>query len=225
MKRRLCVTGIGIVTPVGVGTSAVWARMLDGACGVRRLEMLSNLPSQVAAVVPRKGEAAFDPSGCRLMSPGDEQSIGTFAQYALAAAGEALDSARWAPSTDVERERTGVAIGSGIGSLADIVDASDTLRERGHRRVSAYFIPRMLVNMAAGQVSIRAGLRGPMASPATACATGAHAISDAAHLLTSGEADVVLAGGAEACVEPLTVAGFSRLRALSTKHNDQPLLA
>merc|ERR1711965_1233287 len=126
------------------------------------------------------------------------------------AAAEALDEATWAPESDADREATGV----GIGALGDIVDASDALRERGHRRVSPYFVPRMLVNMAAGQVSIRAGLRGPLAAPATACATGAHAISDARGLIMSGAADVMLAGGAEACIEPLAVAGFSRLRAL-----------
>ena len=226
---RIVVTGLGIVSPLGVGVRAAWSRLLAGGCGVRRIDALRGLPSEIAAPVPRSSdgshEAPFDASQCRLLERGDEQSMAAFAQFALAATAEALDSAHWAPQTDEERERTGVAIGSGIGSLSDIIDAADALRERGHRRVSPYFIPKMLVNMAAGQVSIRAGLRGPLAAPATACATGAHAISDAAHLITSGSADVVVAGGAESCIVPLAVAGFSKIRALSTGYNDAPLRA
>jgi 3-oxoacyl-[acyl-carrier-protein] synthase II len=221
--ERIVVTGVGIVSPLGVGVRTVWPRLLAGGCGVKRLESLRGQTSEVAAPVPRGSEdGEFDPARCRLMAPGDAQTIAPFAQFALAAAAEALDSARWAPATDAERERTGVAIGSGIGSLADIVDASDTMRERGPRRVSAYFVPRMLVNMAAGHVSIRAGLRGPLSCPATACATGASAVSDAALLLMSGAADVMLAGGAEACIEPLAIAGFGKLRAVSTAYNASP---
>lgn len=224
---RVVVSGIGLVTPLGVGVRHVWPRVLAGDCGIRRLDSLRGLPSEVAAPVPRvdehtASEGSFDPSSCRLILRGDEQTVAPFVQFALAATAEALDSAGWHPQTDAERERTGVAIGSGIGSLADIVDAADTMRERGHRRVSPYFVPRMLVNMAAGQVSIRAGLRGPLAAPATACATGAHAIGDAMHMISSGAADVVVAGGAEACIVPLAVAGFARLRALSTRYNEAP---
>ena len=225
--RRVVVTGVGCVTPLGVGTRLAWSRLLKGACGVRRLAALEKLPAQIGAPVPRAPaeEGGFDMAECRLLGRGDDLSCAPFVQFALAAAAEALDNAAWDPQSDAEREATGVSIGSGIGALADIVDASDALRERGHRRVSPYFIPRMLVNMAAGQVSIRAGLRGPMAAPATACATGAHALADARQLIASGAADVMLAGGAESCIDPLAVAGFSRLRALSTKYNDEPLVA
>lgn len=233
--KRVVVTGVGLVTPLGVKRANVWPRLIAGHCGAKRLDILKDLPSQIAAPVPRQGDSknvnndadaaaagAFSASDCRFLERGDERSIAPFAQFALMAAADALDDAGWNPQTDMERERTGVAIGSGIGALGDIVEAADTLQGRGHRRVSPYFIPRMLVNMAAGQVSIRAGVRGPMAAPATACATGAHALSDAWHLISSGAADVMLAGGAEACIEPLAVAGFSRLRALSTQFNDDP---
>lgn len=221
MRRRIVVTGIGMVTPLGATAKSSWAKLLKGGSGVRRVEALKGLPAEIAAPVPRATddgaeEHGFDAANCRLLERGDDLSVAPFAQFALAAAAEALDDAAWAPSTDAERERTGVSIGSGIGALSDIVEAASALKERGHRRVSAYFVPRMLVNMAAGQVSIRAGLRGPLAAPATACATGAHALGDAFRLLASGEADVMLAGGAEACIDPLAVAGFSRLRALST---------
>uniref|UniRef100_A0A7S3W9N4 beta-ketoacyl-[acyl-carrier-protein] synthase I n=1 Tax=Emiliania huxleyi TaxID=2903 RepID=A0A7S3W9N4_EMIHU len=219
-SRRVVVTGVGLVTPLGVGVEQSWRRLLAGETAVRRLPSLDGLPAQIAAPVPREGEGGFSLAGCGLAAPGDETSLSTFVQFALAAADEALVQARWSPETRAEQERTGVAIGSGIGGLSDIVEASDALRERGARRVSPFFIPRMLVNMAAGQVSIRAGLRGPSAAPATACATGAHALADGLGMIRSGEADVVVAGGAEACIEPLAVAGFARARALATSYND-----
>lgn len=225
MRHRVVVTGVGLVTPLGASVKSSWSRLLAGSCGVKRIGTLKGLPTEIAAPVPRAVDGdphGFDPSTCRLMERGDDMSIAPFSQFALAAAAEALDDARWDPRTATERERTGVAIGSGIGALSDIVDAACTLKERGARRVSAYFVPRMLVNMAAGQVSIRAGLRGPMAAPATACATGAHALVDAFRLLACGEADVMLAGGAEACIDPLAVAGFAKLRALSTQYQDTP---
>ena len=229
-RRRVVVTGIGMVTPLAANARATWKKIIGGSSGVRRLDSLKGLPTELAAPVPRissdTGAAvdddAFDPSKCRLIERGDDMSIAPFAQFALAAAAEALDDAKWSPQTDDERLRTGVAIGSGIGALSDIVEAAQALADRGPRRVSAYFVPRMLVNMAAGQVSIRAGLRGPMSAPATACATGAHGIADAYRLLLSGEADVMVAGGAEACIEPLAVAGFAKLRALSTRYADEP---
>ena len=224
--RRVVVTGVGLVTPLGVGVEANWRRLLAGECGVRRLEALAALPSHLAATVPEgDGPEEFSAARCALLGRGEEGSTARFIQYALSAADEALTSAGWAPATDAEREATGVAIGSGIGSLRDIVDAADTLRERGHRRISPHFVPKMLVNMAAGHVSIRAGLRGPTAAPSTACATGAHALADGLRMIRSGEADVILAGGAESAVEPLAVAGFCRLRALSTGFNDEPALA
>jgi len=171
--RRVVVTGVGLVTPLGVGVEASWRRLLAGEGAVQRLAALEGLPVQIGAAVPRgEGDGKFSPGGCSLSAPGDETSLSTFVQFALAASAEALAQANWAPQTREQQERTGVAIGSGIGGLADIVEASDALRERGVRRVSPYFIPKMLVNMAAGQVSIRAGLRGPTSAPATACATG-----------------------------------------------------
>ncbi len=222
-RPRIVVTGVGLVTPLGVGSGNVWRRLLASECGVQRVAALAGLPCEVAATVPRgTGPADFDTTRCRLSAKGDESTMAPFVQFALTAASEALDASGWSPQSPDERRRTGVAIGSGIGSLQDIVEASDALRERGHRRISPYFIPRMLVNMAAGHVSIRAGLQGPSAAPATACATGAHALSDARHALASGAADVMLAGGAEACIEPLSIAGFSRMRALSTSFNEAP---
>jgi 3-oxoacyl-[acyl-carrier-protein] synthase II len=221
--RRVLVTGVGLVTPLGVGVEVNWRRLLAGEGAVRRLASLEGLPAQIAAVVPRgDAEHEFSPTRSALSLPGDESSLSRFVQFSLAASAEALAQARWSPQTREQQERTGVSIGSGIGGLSDIIEASDALRERGVRRVSPYFIPKMLVNMAAGQVSIRAGLRGPSAAPATACATGAHALADGLRMIRSGEADVVVAGGAEACVEPLAVAGFSRARALATSFNDAP---
>ena len=153
-RPRVVVTGVGLVTPLGVGVAPVWRRLLDGACGVRNIPALHGLPSEVAAPVPRgDGEAEFDMAKHRLLAPGDDLSMSPFIHFALAAAGEALDAAGWNPTTPEERQRTGVAIGSGIGSLQDIVSATDVLRERGHRRISPHFIPRMLVNMAGGQAS------------------------------------------------------------------------
>lgn len=221
--RRVLVTGVGLVTPLGVGVEVNWRRLLRGENAVRRLASLDGMPAQIAAIVPRgDAEHEFSPMRSALSLPGDESSLSHFVQFALAASAEALAHAGWSPQTREQQERTGVAIGSGIGGLSDIIEASDALRERGVRRVSPYFIPKMLVNMAAGQVSIRAGLRGPSAAPATACATGAHALADGLRMIRSGEADVVVAGGAEACVEPLAVAGFSRVRALATSFNDAP---
>ena len=183
--RRVVVTGIGLVTPLGVGVEASWRRLLAGDCGVVRLPSLQGLPTEIGAPVPR-GEApdGFDLNRCSLSRPGDSSSLSPFIHFALAAADEALRSSGWQPADDERAlERAGVAIGSGIGSLADIVDSSTALSARGHRRVSPHFVPKMLVNMAAGQVSIRTGFKGPSASPSTACATGVHALSDALHTI------------------------------------------
>ena len=221
--RRVVVTGIGLVTPLGVGVEASWRRLLAGGCGIVRLPSLQGLPAEIGAPVPR-GEALdeFDLNRCSLSRPGDNSSLSPFIHFALAAADEALGSSDWQPTDEAALERAGVAIGSGIGSLTDIVEASTVLSARGHRRVSPHFIPKMLVNMAAGQVSIRTGFKGPSASPSTACATGVHALSDALHIIQRGAADVMLAGGAEACLEPLAVAGFSRARALATGFEETP---
>ena len=221
--RRVVVTGIGLVTPLGVGVEASWRRLLAGGCGIVRLPSLQGLPAEIGAPVPR-GQAPdeFDLNRCSLSRPGDDSSLSPFIHFALAAADEALRSSGWKPTDDEALERAGVAIGSGIGSLTDIVEASAVLSARGHRRVSPHFIPKMLVNMAAGQVSIRTGFKGPTAAPSTACATGVHALSDALHIVQRGAADVMLAGGAEACLDPLAVAGFSRARALATGFEDAP---
>lgn len=245
--RRVFVTGIGLVTPLGVGVEANWRRLVAGACGIRRVPSLQGLPTEIGATVPR-GSAPdeFELARCALARPGDESGLSPFIHFALAAADEAMSG--WSPRDSAEMERAGVAIGSGIGSLTDIVEASAFLSRRGHRRISPHFIPKMLVNMAAGQVSIRTGLQGPSASPSTACATGVHALSDALQLVRRGAADVMLAGGAEACLEPLAVAvrasrsqthdstmdrsaclspgllqqGFCRARALATGLDEAP---
>ena len=213
---RVVVTGVGLVSPLGAGAAASWKRLLVGGSGVVRLPKLAGLPVDIGGAVPRgAGADEFDADRCALAKPGDEGSLSPFIRFALAAADEALAAANWRPESAAQRQRTGVAVGSGIGGLDDIVQASDTLRERGARRVSPHFVPKMLVNMAAGQVSIRAGLQGPCSAPSTACATGAHAIGDALHILRAGAADVMLAGAAEASIEPLGIVGFSRLRALA----------
>src|SRR5438876_6878319 len=222
--RRVVVTGMGLVTPLGIGLDQVWRRLLAGESGVGAIQSfdVSDLPARIAAQVPR-GDRAFGlfnaddwapPKGHRRM---DE-----FIIFAMAAAVQAVEDSGWRPDSEEERERTGVMIGSGIGGLPAITDAAITLQERGPRRISPFFIPSSLINLASGNVSIRYGFKGPNHAVVTACSTGAHAIGDAARLIMLDDADVMVCGGTEAAICRLGLAGFAAARALSTNFNDDP---
>jgi 3-oxoacyl-[acyl-carrier-protein] synthase II len=233
-SRRVVVTGIGLITPLGQGTEITWAAILAGKSGIGRVTTFDasvDYACQVAGEVPRvdgRGgggpdiPGSFDPD--LTLSTRDQRRVDDFILYAIAAADEAVKDSGWQPGEDdVEgRERTGVMIGSGIGGLATIERTSVELHEKGPRRVSPFFIPSALINLASGQVSIRYGFKGPNHSVVTACATGAHAVGDAARLIKYGDADVMLAGGAEAAICPVGMAGFIAARAMSTNFNDTP---
>ncbi|MBM3583488.1 MAG: beta-ketoacyl-ACP synthase II [Alphaproteobacteria bacterium] len=221
--RRVVVTGIGAVTPLGCGIGPTWHRLVAGESGIRAIEDFdtSDLASKVAAQVPRGNAAhAFRPDDW--VAPKDQRKMDDFILYALAAAGQAIEDAGWAPTTDKERERAGVIIGSGIGGLKTIAEAAVLLHEKGPRRISPFFIPSSLINLASGHVAIRYGFKGPNHAVVTACSTGAHAIGDASRMIGYGDADVMVAGGAEAAVCRIGIAGFSASRALSTAFNDTP---
>jgi 3-oxoacyl-[acyl-carrier-protein] synthase II len=232
--RRVVVTGIGLITPLGQGTEITWKAILAGQSGAGRITTFdpTDYACQVACEVPRvdgRGgggpdkPGSFDPD--QTMAPKDQRRVDDFILYAMAAADEAVKDSGWVPETDEDRERTGVIIGSGIGGLATIEKTSVELFEKGPRRVSPFFIPSALINLGSGQVSIRYGFKGPNHSIVTACATGAHAVGDAARLIKYGDADVMLAGGAEAAICPVGVAGFIACRAMSTNFNDDPTRA
>jgi 3-oxoacyl-[acyl-carrier-protein] synthase II len=221
--RRVVVTGLGMVTPMACGVEATWRRLLACESGAARVENfdVSDLPCQIAAQVPR-GSApdAFDPDDW--MEPKDQRRVDDFLIYGMSAATQALRDSNWAPKTYEEEIETGVMIGSGIGGLGGIYDASVTLHEKGPRRISPFFIPGRLINLVSGQVSIAHHLKGPNHAVVTACSTGAHAIGDAGRLIALGDATVMVAGGAESAVNRLSLAGFCACRALSTSFNDRP---
>ncbi|WP_374468547.1 beta-ketoacyl-ACP synthase II [Phenylobacterium sp.] len=229
--RRVVVTGMGLVTPLGVGVEHVWKQILAGQSGAGRITAFDPeaYACQVACEVPRvdgRGgggpdvPGSFDPD--QTLSAKDRRRVDDFILYAIAAADEAVRDSGWAPQDDEGRERTGVMIGSGIGGLGPIAETAIELHEKGPRRISPFFIPSALINLASGQVSIRHGFKGPNHAVVTACATGAHAIGDAARLIKYGDADVMIAGGAESSVVPIGIAGFIACRAMSTGFNDQP---
>jgi len=229
--RRVVVTGIGILSPLGQGTELTWKKLLAGTSGAGRITAFdaSDYACQVACEVPRvdgRGgggpdvEGSFDPEAT--MSAKDRRRVDDFILYGIAAADEAVRDAGWTPEDEESRERTGVMIGSGIGGLGTIAETSIELHEKGPRRVSPFFIPSALINLASGQVSIKYGFKGPNHSVVTACATGAHAIGDAARLIKYGDADVMICGGAEASVVPVGIAGFIACRAMATAFNDAP---
>ena len=221
--RRVVITGIGLLTPLGVGIEFNWKRLLNGESGVRAIEHfdVSDLTAKIAGQIPLgQGEGAFDPD--IYVSPKEQRQVDQFIIYALAASQLAVEHSGWVAETEDQQIRTGVMIGSGIGGLQTIYNGALTLHERGPRRVSPHFIPAALVNLASGRVSIRYGFRGPNHSAVTACATGAHAIGDAARLIMLDDADVMLAGGAEAAICRIGIAGFAAARALSTDFNDRP---
>ncbi|MDP3748711.1 MAG: beta-ketoacyl-ACP synthase II [Phenylobacterium sp.] len=229
--RRVVVTGIGLLTPLGQGVDLTWAAILAGKSGAGRITTFdpTEYACQVACEVPRvdgRGgggpdvAGSFDPD--LTMAPKDQRRVDDFILYAMAAADEAVKDSGWVPETDEDKERTGVIIGSGIGGLGTIERTSVELFQKGPRRISPFFIPSALINLASGQVSIRYGFKGPNHSVVTACATGAHAVGDAARMIKYGDADVMVAGGAEAAICPVGVAGFIACRAMSTNFNATP---
>lgn len=222
--RRVVVTGLGMVSPLGCGVETTWRRILNGDSGAKRIDMfdVSDLSSQIACIIPRGDgvDGSFNPD--QWMDPKDQRKVDDFIVYAMCAAKQALDDADWHPSTEDERCATGTMIGSGIGGLSGIADAAVLVKERGPRRLSPFFIPGRLINLASGYVSIAHGLKGPNHSVVTACSTGAHAIGDASRLIALGDADVMVAGGTESPISRLAMAGFCALRALSTGFNETP---
>ena len=232
--RRVVVTGLGLVTPVGCGVETAWKNILSGKSGASKIEHfdVSDLGCKVAAVIPRVDgraggsvdmDGVFDPD--QVMSARDAKRVDDFILYSVAAADEALKDAVWNPAAkdDVEAcERTGIVFGSGIGGLETTYNASITLHEKGPRRLSPFVVPSMLINLTSGQISIRHGFKGPNHSVVTACATGAHAIGDASRLIAYGDADVMVAGGGEAAINRLGIASFVACRAMTTGYNDTP---
>ncbi|MFZ5896265.1 MAG: beta-ketoacyl-ACP synthase II [Myxococcota bacterium] len=221
--RRVVVTGMGLVTPLGCGVAHVWGRLLAGCSGIRRIETFetADLSARIAGQVPRgtqPGQLDLE----SLFDVKERRRLDDFILYAIAAAHEALQDSGFAPTTDAERERTGVLFGSGIGGLPGIAETAVKLEQQGPKKVSPFFIPSALINEASGLVSIRFGLRGPCHAVVTACATGANAIGDAARLIQLGDADVMVAGGSEAATCRLALAGFGVMRALSTGFNEEP---
>ena len=222
--RRVVVTGMGLVSPFGVGVEHGWKQLLSGRSAASRITAfdVEDYASKIAHSVPRGdgSNATFNPES--VLEPKELRKIGDFILYGIAAADEALKNSGWEPKTEEERCATGVMIGSGIGGIEGIAENALILQERGPRRISPFFIPGNIINLVSGQVSIRHGLKGPNHAVVTACSTGAHAIGDAARLIIFGDADVMLAGGTEAPVTPLALAGFAACRALSTGRNDTP---
>jgi len=221
--RRVVVTGLGAVTPLANGVPATWEKLLAGKSGLSAIQNfdVSDLPAKIAAQVPRgDGYGMFNPD--TVVEVKERRKMADFIIYGLAAVQEALADSGWRPETEHDREQTGVLIGSGIGGLQTIVESSQTLDEKGPRRLSPFFIPSALINLISGHVSIKHGIKGPNHSVVTACSTGAHAIGDAGRLIALGDAEVMVAGGAEAAVCRLGIAGFAAARALSTSFNDTP---
>ncbi|MBW8735063.1 MAG: beta-ketoacyl-ACP synthase II, partial [Asticcacaulis sp.] len=234
MGRRVVITGLGLISPLGAGVDITWKRLINAESGAGKITAFdtTDYACQVACEVPtvdgRGGggpdiEGSFDPS--KVLSNKERRKVDDFILYAIAAADEALNDADWHPEAQEDQIRTGVMIGSGIGGLGIIAETALELRDKGPKRISPFFIPSSLINLASGQVSIRHGLKGPNHSVVTACATGAHAIGDAARLIVHCDADVMVAGGAESAIVPIGIAGFIACRALCTAFNDEPTKA
>jgi 3-oxoacyl-[acyl-carrier-protein] synthase II len=220
--RRVVVTGIGLLSPFGVGAEHSWKQVLAGKSAVKKITAfeVGDLPAKIAASIPREGEGAFNPDD--FLEPKEQRKVADFITYGIAAADMALADSGWKPETEEDRWATGVMIGSGIGGIDGIAENALILQERGPRRISPFFIPGNIINLASGQVSIRHGLKGPNHAVVTACSTGAHAIGDAARLVALGDADVMVAGGTESPITRLSIAGFCATRALCTAFNDEP---
>jgi 3-oxoacyl-[acyl-carrier-protein] synthase II len=224
MMRRVVVTGMGMVTPLGCGVETTWQRILEGRSGARRIDTFetSDLPCKIACMVPRGdgSDGTFNPD--QWMEPKEQRKVDPFIIYGLSAARQALDDAGWRPETPDDQCATGVMIGSGIGGVGGIAEGAILVKERGPRKLSPFFIPGRIINLASGYVSIEFGLKGPNSAVVTACSTGSHAIGDAGRMIALGDADVMVAGGAESPVDRLSLAGFAACRALSTGFNDTP---
>ncbi|XP_057526998.1 3-oxoacyl-[acyl-carrier-protein] synthase, mitochondrial [Amaranthus tricolor] len=234
-RRRVVVTGLGMVTPLGCGVETTWKKLNEGECGIRKLviddlkldgfdadtraHVYDQLTSKVAAIVPSGNQHGQYNEDLWIK---EHRSVSRFIGYALCATDEALRDSNWLPTEQIDKERTGVSIGGGMGSMSDIVDAAQLICEKRLRRLSPFFVPRILINMASGHVSMKYGFQGPNHAAVTACATGAHSIGDAARMILFGDADVMVAGGTEASTDALSIAGFCRLKALSTKYNSAP---
>lgn len=224
-QRRVVVTGLGLVTPLGIGTAKVWENLLQGKCGITKIhdEDFKGIPAKIAAFVPRgTNPGEFEDKHWETKLNVDRRSTTTEGLFALVAAYEALEDCKWKPIMQEQKERTGVSIGMAMTGLKDILQEGNALNNQGYRRVSPFFVPRVLLNLPAGVVSMTFGLQGPNHAVSTACAASAHAIGDAFRLIRHGDADVMVAGGVEACILPLAMAGFCKMRALTTKFNDNP---
>ncbi len=222
--RRIVVTGLGLVSPLGCGAELAWSRLTSGKSGLTALPgWATALPARVAGLVPSKAndpEGGFDPD--LTVPPKEQRKMDRFILFALVAAAEAIGQAAWTPTDAHPLERTATVIGSGIGGFPAIVKSVRTTDQRGVRRLSPFTVPSFLANLAAGQISIRYGYKGAIGAPVTACAAGVQAIGDAARLIRAGEADVAVCGGAEACIDLVSLGGFAAARALSTGFNETP---
>jgi 3-oxoacyl-[acyl-carrier-protein] synthase II len=225
--RRVVVTGLGLVTPLGCGVEATWARLIAGQSGAGPITRFdaSNVTTKYACEIPfgDGSDGTFNPDDW--MEAKERRKVDDFILYGMAAAQQAVEDSGWMPEDDEGRERTGVMIGSGIGGLTSIAETAVLIKERGPKRVSPFFIPGALINLISGQVSIRYRFKGPNHAVVTACSTGAHAIGDAARLIAYGDADVMVAGGAESPISEIGIAGFNACKALSTKRADDPAAA
>ena len=225
--RRVVVTGLGLVTPLADGVEESWKRILDGQSGAGTITGFdpSRLTTQYACEVPLGDGSDGTFNADKYLDPKEQRKVDTFIIFGMAAAQQAIEDSGWTPEDREDLERTGVMIGSGIGGLNSIANTAVMMAEKGPRRVSPFFVPGALINLISGQVSIKYGFRGPNHAVVTACSTGAHAIGDASRLIQHGDADVMIAGGAEAAICELGIAGFNACKALSTKHNDDPTKA
>jgi 3-oxoacyl-[acyl-carrier-protein] synthase II len=225
--RRVVITGLGIVSPLGCGVEASWKRLIAGESGARRITEfdVSDIACQIGCTIPRGDYSAGAYNPDEWMEPKEQRKVDDFIVYAMAAATQALDDADWHPSNEDESARSGVLIGSGIGGLQGIEKTSLLMAEKGPKRVSPFFIPGRLINLASGYVSIKHALKGPNSAVVTACSTGAHAVGDASRMIALGDADVMVAGGTESPICRLALAGFAACRALSTHFNQEPTRA
>jgi 3-oxoacyl-[acyl-carrier-protein] synthase II len=223
MNSPIVVTGMGIVSPLGCGVGAVWKRLTAGESGIRTLERFGDvdMPVQFAGTVPQHSDDADGLDAGTFLDRKEQRKVDLFTLYAIAAAEEALQQAGWRPETDADQQATATIIATGIGGFPTITAAQHTLSTRGYKRLSPFIVPSFLANLAAGNVSIRFGFKGPLGCPVTACAAGVQAVGDGMRLIRSGEADVALVGGAEACIDPLSIGGFNAMKAMSTR-NDSP---
>ena len=224
--RRVVVTGLGLVTPLAASVNGSWTKLINSESGIGRIEIFDteDLPAKIAGHVPDVDqEDGFDPNRC--LEVKEQRKVDRFILFAIDAADQAIKDSNWVAKSDEDSYRSGVLIGSGIGGLSTIEQATLVLKEKGPRRLSPFFIPSCLINLASGQVSIKNNFKGPNLSVVSACSTGAHAIGDATRLIKANEADIMVAGGSEAAITRLGIAGFAAARALSTSYNDNPTTA